>query len=144
MIGGQVIDTDVDKGKAEMDEATLSYIHKNKTGALIEAAFMCGAILGGASESDVLKLSEVALKVGLAFQIRDDILDVIGDEKALGKPIGSDEKNEKLTFVAMHGIEESNKAVQELSDEAILILKSLNKDTVFLENLINNLVGRDR
>lgn len=144
MIGGQVVDTQSEHLSQPLDENTINFIHKNKTAALLEAAFMCGGILGGASVEDVKILSDVAINVGLAFQIQDDILDIIGDEEKLGKPIGSDIKNEKQTYVSIHGMDKSKQAVKDLSDEAVEKLRSLNKESKFLEELIINLVGRDK
>ena len=105
---------------------------------------MIGGILAGASEAEVSVLEKVAKNVGEAFQIQDDILDVIGDEATLGKPIGSDEKNEKPTYVVLHGIDASKEKVESLSNEGIALLKSLNKETSFLEELINALINRNK
>lgn len=142
MIGGQVADTESEKNN-NADANTVDFIHKNKTGALLEAAFMCGGILGGATLDEINILSEIALKVGIAFQIQDDILDIIGDEEKLGKPIGSDLRNEKQTYVSIHGMEKSKEAVKKLSDEAVVKLRGLGKDCDFIEKLIIDLVGRD-
>lgn len=142
MIGGQVVDTAAEQSCSLIDEDELLFIHENKTGALLEAAFMCGAVLAGAVEDEVKKLSKVALNVGLAFQIQDDILDIEGDEKVLGKPVGSDEENQKQTYVRIHGMEKSKKDVISLIDEAVEILNSLNRDTEFLEYVIKSLIGR--
>ena len=95
MIGGQVVDVETEGTKIPAE--TLRFIHEKKTGALIEAAMMTGAILAGASEKEVETIGSVALDVGLAFQIRDDILDVTSTSEILGKPVGSDEKNDKNT-----------------------------------------------
>ncbi len=144
MIGGQVCDVEAEKKGLSLSEDALSYIIDNKTGALIESAMMIGATLAGASHEEVSALEKVAKNVGEAFQIQDDILDVIGDEATLGKPIGSDEKNEKPTYVVLHGIDASKEKVNALSDEAIDLLKSLNKETSFLEELINALIYRNK
>lgn len=144
MIGGQVVDTESEKKSEPIEADVLEFIHEKKTGALLEAAFVCGAALGGASDAELEKLSKIALGVGVAFQIRDDILDIEGDEALLGKPIGSDIENEKQTYVSIHGMEKAKEDVEKLSEEAILLLKSLNKNTEFLEELIKYLVGRDK
>lgn len=144
MIGGQVCDVEAEKKGLSLSEEQLAYIIDNKTGALIECAMMIGAILAGASESEISSLEKVARNVGEAFQIQDDILDVIGDEATLGKPIGSDEKNEKPTYVVLHGIDASKERVKALSDEAIVLLQSLQKETSFLEELINALIYRNK
>lgn len=144
MIGGQVCDVEAEKKGLFLSEAQLSYIIDNKTGALIESAMTIGGILAGASEAEVSVLEKVAKNVGEAFQIQDDILDVIGDEATLGKPIGSDEKNEKPTYVVLHGIDASKEKVESLSNEGIALLKSLNKETSFLEELINALIYRNK
>ena len=144
MIGGQVCDVEAEKKGLSLSEEQLAYIIDNKTGALIECAMMIGAILAGASENEISSLEKVARNVGEAFQIQDDILDVIGDEATLGKPIGSDEKNEKPTYVVLHGIDASKERVKALSDEAIVLLQSLQKETSFLEELINALIYRNK
>ena len=105
---------------------------------------MIGGILAGASESEIKDLEIIARSVGKAFQIQDDILDVIGDEATLGKPIGSDEKNEKPTYVVLHGLEASKEMVKTLSDEANEKLHGFSKDTAFLEELINSLIYRNK
>ncbi len=147
MMGGQSVD--VEKEGQPMDEETLAYIFENKTGALIEASLMVGAILAGASEEDVSRMEQIGSLVGVAFQIQDDILDVCGDEQALGKPLHSDEKNQKTTYVTLHGIEESHRQVHRLSDEAAKLLHSMEGNTQpkqadFLEQLFLFLAGRDR
>ena len=107
MVGGQVVDVEGEKNldDVEMTRERLDFIYRLKTGALIESSMMIGAILAGASKEDVDKMEQIAAKIGLAFQIQDDILDVIGNEEELGKPIGSDEKNNKVTYVTFEGLE---------------------------------------
>ncbi len=144
MIGGQVCDVEAEKKGLSLSEEQLSYIIDNKTGALIESAMMIGGILAGASESEIKDLEIIARNVGKAFQIQDDILDVIGDEATLGKPIGSDEKNEKPTYVVLHGLEASREMVKTLSNEANEKLHGFSKDTAFLEELINSLIYRNK
>lgn len=144
MIGGQVVDVESEKKQLEMTKEKLDFIYELKTGALIEAAMMIGAVLAGATENQVNIVENVAKKIGLAFQIQDDILDVEGDEATLGKPIGSDERNEKCTFVTFAGIEKSKEEVKRLTDEAIEELNSLSEKNEFLNELLNYLVYRDK
>ena len=142
MIGGQVIDVK-ETGHAVSKEV-LDTIYKLKTAALIEAAMMIGAILGGASEEEVKKTEQIACNVGIAFQIQDDILDVTSTSEVLGKPVHSDEKNEKTTYVTLMGVEEAGRKVQELSDEAVSLLHQLPGEHEFLEQLLLALIHRDR
>lgn len=144
MVGGQVADVEAEDKCLKMDDERLDFIFRLKTGALIEASMMVGAILAGASEEEIGKIGEAALDIGIAFQIQDDILDVIGDEATLGKPIGSDEKNNKITYVTLNGMDKSKEDVKKYSNEAIAILKSLSVDTTFLEELSESLIGRDK
>ena len=147
MVGGQCADICAENNHDyddEMAKAVLHYIDENKTGALIESSLMIGAILGGASAEQVKKIEKMGSNVGIAFQIQDDILDIEGDAKELGKPIGSDIKNEKTTYVSLYGMEEARKKVKELSDEAKDILREFgNKDT-FLEGLFEYLIYRKK
>lgn len=140
MIGGQVVDVE-SEGK-DIDAETLEFIHRNKTGALMEAAMMTGAILAGADDEQILAMEQAAGKTGLAFQIRDDILDVTGTEAELGKPVGSDEKNSKVTYVSLYGLEHAETEVKRLSDEAIALLEALPVKNQFLEELLMSLVSR--
>ena len=140
MIGGQVVDVE-SEGK-DIDAATLEFIHRNKTGALMEAAMMTGAILAGADDEQIVAMEQAAGKTGLAFQIRDDILDVTGTEAELGKPVGSDEKNSKVTYVSLYGLEHAETEVKRLSDEAIALLEALPVKNQFLEELLMSLVSR--
>ena len=105
---------------------------------------MIGALIGGATDKEVSKIELVAKKVGLAFQIQDDILDVIGDQETLGKPIGSDEENQKATYVVYEGIEKSKKDVENLTRDAIDILNDLPYENEFLKELLMWLVMRDK
>lgn len=144
MIGGQSADLDAEKlGDAVTDEMLL-FIHEHKTAALIQAAMMIGASLAGADQNDVARLEKCAYNIGLAFQIQDDVLDVTSSLEVLGKPIGSDEKNHKLTYVALHGLEESKKQVEALSREAIGILASFPRRNLFLEELVEQLIYREK
>nr|WP_295279152.1 farnesyl diphosphate synthase [uncultured Blautia sp.] len=140
MLGGQSVDVEND-GKP-MNRQMLDYIYENKTSALIEASMMTGAILGGASAEEVAAIEKAAKNVGLAFQIQDDILDVTSTAEELGKPIHSDEKNHKTTYVTIMGIEKASQQVKELSDEAVELLEGLNKKNEFLFTLVKELVGR--
>ncbi len=146
MIGGQTLDV-IMSGKVIKDDE-LEYIYMNKTSALIECAMTIGALLGGASDENVEKIGQVAMAVGMAFQVQDDILDIVGDKNTLGKPVLSDEKNEKYTYVTIHGMEKSRQYVNNMSDKANNILKSLdvsdNNAKDGLINLITQLVDRDR
>ncbi len=143
MIGGQVVDVESEKKQLEMTEEKIDFIYDLKTGALIEASMMIGAVLAGASEEQVQTIEDVASKIGMAFQIQDDILDIEGDEAVLGKPIGSDERNEKSTYVTFAGIEKSKEEVKRLTDEAVDELNRLPVHNEFLTELLNYLVYRD-
>ncbi|MCI8795851.1 MAG: polyprenyl synthetase family protein [Dorea sp.] len=142
MIGGQVID--VKETGRSVSKDMLDTIYKLKTSALIEASMMIGAILGGVSEEEVKKVEKIAEYVGKAFQIQDDILDVESTKEVLGKPIHSDEKNDKTTYVTLLGLEEAKKEVERLSDEAIRLLHQLSGENQYLERLLLWLVHRDR
>ena len=142
MIGGQVID--VKETGHTVAKDVLDTIYRLKTAALIEAAMMIGAILGGASEEDVKKVERIAEYVGVAFQIQDDILDVTSTSEVLGKPVHSDEKNEKTTYVTLMGIDEAKKEVESLSNEAITLLHQLPGKNAFLEELLLQLIHRNK
>lgn len=146
MIGGQVLDVKM-SGKP-VDEEALQYIYLNKTAALIECAMMIGALLGGAPDAELEQIREAACAVGMAFQVQDDILDVIGDESAIGKPVNSDERNQKYTYVTIHGMDASKKYVHDMSERANNILEGLavNNDDAksALMELIHTLIDRDR
>lgn len=142
MIGGQVIDIQND-GK-ETDVETLDYINELKTGALIEASMMIGATLAGADSEELLKLEKIAGNIGKAFQIQDDILDVTSSQEVLGKPVYSDEKNNKCTYVTLLGVGEASKRVNDLTVEALDMLRSFDKKNEFLEQLVLSLVYRKK
>lgn len=142
MIGGQVVDVKESGHKITGD--MLDFIYRLKTGALIEASVMIGAVLAGASDEEILKIEEIAGKVGMAFQIQDDILDVTSTTEMLGKPIHSDEKNEKTTYVTLRGTEESRKEVKRLTSEALDTLKGLKYENAFLNELLEWLVYREK
>ena len=142
MIGGQVVD--IESENTDADISTLNFIHENKTGALIAAAMTIGAVLAGASEYEVDKIEKIAYNIGIAFQIQDDVLDVISTTEELGKPVGSDEKNHKVTYVTLVGLEESQKQVKKMTDEAIELLHSLEFKNQFLEDLLIYLIDRKK
>lgn len=143
MIGGQAADIEAESG-AQITEELLLFIHENKTAALIQAAMMIGAILAGAERSEVVAMERAAYNIGIAFQIQDDILDITSTTEVLGKPVGSDEKNHKLTYVTLHGIEQSKAQVEKLSDEALAILSSFENRNTFLEELVKFLITREK
>ncbi len=141
MVGGQSVDVEL-TGKT-LSEEQLDYIFRLKTGALIEAAFLAGAYLAGCDDETSRKLEKAASLIGFAFQIRDDILDVTSSLEELGKPVFSDEKNNKTTYVTLYGIDKANKDVDEMSKEAIAIIKSIGENE-FLETLIVNMINRSK
>lgn len=144
MIGGQNGDLEAEEGKLPLTEELLLFIHEKKTAALIQAALMIGGILAGASDTEIRFLEKAAYDIGIAFQIQDDILDVTGNEKILGKPIGSDEKNHKLTYVSLNGLEKSKEDVKRLSGEAEEILSSFQEKNPFLISLVDSLITRQK
>lgn len=143
MIGGQTADIEAE-GSDSITTEQLLFIHENKTAALIQSAMMIGAILAGAGVGEVQRIEKCAYNIGIAFQIQDDILDVIGNQEELGKPIGSDEKNHKQTYVTLNGLEESKAQVQRLSEEAVQIIDSFGGDSSFLKELILSLIHRSK
>lgn len=140
MLGGQSVDVEND-GKPITREM-LDYIYRHKTSALIEAPMMTGAVLGGAEEEELAAVERAAADIGLAFQIRDDILDVTATSEELGKPVHSDEKNNKITYVTLFGIQEASRQVEELSQRAVSTLDKLNRKNEFLTALIYEMVSR--
>lgn len=140
MLGGQSVDVEND-GKP-LKREMLNYIYKNKTSALIEASMVTGAVLAGASEEEIRIVEQAAEDIGLAFQIQDDILDVTSTQEELGKPIHSDEKNNKVTYVSLMGIQAAAGKVKELSDHAVELLNSLDRENEFLDLLVESLVSR--
>ncbi len=144
MVGGQTVDI-ISENKV-LDEETLNYINEYKTGALIEAAMMMGAALSGASEEELGQLERIGSRIGLAFQIKDDILDVTGTMEVLGKPVLSDEKNHKSTYVTLLGIEGAQQRVQELTKSALddlLKIRGCTEES-FIWILLNSLVSREK
>ncbi len=142
MVGGQTADVESEKNNVPIDAERLIFIHRLKTGALLESAFMVGAALAGASDEELATLSEVALKTGVAFQIQDDILDVVGDEALLGKNIGSDEESGKETYVTIYGMDKARADVALLSEQAATLIASFGRECEFLTMLIKSLVER--
>ena len=142
MLGGQVIDVE-SEGRPGMTLEKILQIHTLKTAALIESALMIGAILAGADDGQITQMEQVARNVGIAFQIQDDILDVTSTQEVLGKPIGSDARNAKTTYVTLMGMEKSMAEVKHLSEEAIRILQQMPGDTEFLEELVRMLTVRN-
>ena len=142
MIGGQAADVEAEKKNLLPDAEKLLFIHAHKTAALIQSSMMIGASLAGGNDADVKEMEKAGYAVGVAFQIQDDILDIIGTTKELGKPVGSDEKNEKLTYVSVYGLERAKEDVERLSKEALMLLQGRPVRNKFLEELIVSLITR--
>lgn len=142
MVGGQVLDLEGEGRR--LDLAALRKIHMGKTGALFCAAIRSGAILAGAKEEELAALTIYAERFGLAFQITDDILDVTGDEAAIGKPVGSDVRNEKATYVTLTSLEEAKKLAEDAVDEAVEALDIFGERAAFLRDLALFLLGRKK
>ena len=142
MIGGQVVD--VKSSGEKISEEKLEFIYRLKTGALIEASMMIGAILAGAPEESVQAMEEIAAEVGMAFQIQDDILDVTSTTEVLGKPVHSDEKNEKMTYVVWKGLDQAKQDVEILSRSAIGKLRAFETKDAYLEILLESLIYREK
>ena len=143
MVGGQTVDVE-SENTCDMTKEKLDFIYRLKTSALIEASMMIGAVLAGATGNEQKIVEEVASKVGLAFQIQDDILDVISTMEVLGKPIGSDEKNHKSTYVTYEGIEKAGRDVADLSEQAIAQMETLVVKNEFLTELLRYLISREK
>ena len=143
MVGGQTVDVE-SENTCDMTKEKLDFIYRLKTSALIEASMMIGAVLAGATGSEQKIVEAVASKVGLAFQIQDDILDVTSTMEVLGKPIGSDEKNHKSTYVTYEGIEKSKQDVADLSEKAIAQMETLVVKNEFLTELLRYLISREK
>lgn len=148
MIGGQTADILAENIGDSVDLEHLLFIHKNKTAALIEASMMIGAILAGATDDEVNKMEQIANKIGIAFQIQDDILDITSTLEVLGKETGSDDKNNKVTYVTLNGLDNSKLQVKKLSDEGIDILKSIEThngyNNLFLNELLCSMIAREK
>ena len=143
MIGGQVVDIQ-SEGTKDMTKDKLDFIYRLKTGALMESSMLIGAILAGATKSEQQIVETVAGEIGLAFQIQDDILDVTSTAEVLGKPIGSDEKNEKFTYVTFEGLEKAKEDVAAITDQAVAHMNSLVVRNDFLNELLLYLVAREK
>ena len=142
MIGGQVVD--VASAGSSISKDVLDFIYELKTSALIESSMMIGAILAGADNTSVQTIERIAKNVGIAFQIQDDILDVTSTVEELGKPIHSDEKNEKTTYVTLVGLEKAKEYVENISMEAIELLETFKAEDAFLEALLKSLIHRKK
>ncbi|MCM1214776.1 MAG: polyprenyl synthetase family protein [Lachnospiraceae bacterium] len=143
MIGGQTADIEAESREGSLEKEQLLFIHGHKTAALIQAAMLIGAVIAGVSKEEQLaQIGKCAYDIGVAFQIQDDILDVVGDSEELGKPVGSDEQNHKQTYVTVNGLEQSRQDVAELTREAIEILDSMEGRNDFLKELLLSLVQR--
>ena len=142
MVGGQAIDMESEGKSITMDE--LRKMHMGKTGALFRAAIRSGAILAGAGETELNALTRYAEAFGLAFQITDDILDVIGDESEIGKPVGSDERNHKSTYVTLTSLEKAKQLAKDAVDEAVLALEPFGDKAWFLKELVEFLISRKK
>ena len=145
MVGGQVVDVESEKSDdCSITREKLDCIYRLKTGALIESSMMIGAILAGASSDEVSRVEQIAAKLGLAFQIQDDVLDVTSTLEVLGKPVGSDEKNNKATYVTFEGLDKAVSDVERISKEAEEQLDDLGYDDAFLKELFEYLIHREK
>ena len=145
MVGGQVVDVDSEiSDDCSITREKLDFIYRLKTGALIESSMMIGAILAGASSDEVSRVEQIAAKLGLAFQIQDDVLDVTSTLEVLGKPVGSDEKNNKATYVTFEGLDKAVSDVERISKEAEEQLDDLGYDDAFLKELFEYLIHREK
>ncbi len=145
MVGGQVVDVESEKSDdCSITREKLDFIYRLKTGALIESSMMIGAILAGTSSDEVSRVEQIAAKLGLAFQIQDDVLDVTSTLEVLGKPVGSDEKNNKATYVTFEGLDKAVSDVERISKEAEEQLDDLGYDDAFLKELFEYLIHREK
>lgn len=142
MVGGQVVD--VEKTGEALNEEELSFIYSLKTGALIEAAFMAGAVLAGADSGTVAEFEKAGHYIGMSFQIQDDILDITSTAEELGKPVHSDERNEKSTYVSVYGMDKAVQAVRDYSERALGILDNMPIKNEFLYTLVEMLIKRKK
>lgn len=143
MVGGQTVDIE-SEGTSDMTRDKLDFIYRLKTSALIESSMLIGAILAGATKNEQHMIEEAAGAVGLAFQIQDDILDVTSTTEVLGKPVGSDEKNHKITYVTFEGLEKAKEGVAAISERAIAHMDSLVVKNEFLTELLRYLISREK
>lgn len=145
MIGGQTADIEAERQEGKLEKDQLLFIHEHKTAALIQAAMMIGAVIAGMTDEEQLgQIEKCACDIGIAFQIQDDILDVVGDSEEMGKPAGSDAQNHKQTYVTVNGMEQSRRDVEDLTNEAIAILDSIGGENDFLRELLLSLVNRQK
>lgn len=145
MVGGQVVDVESEKSDdCPVTREKLDFIYRLKTSALIESSMMIGAILAGASPDEISRVEQIAAKLGLAFQIQDDVLDVTSTLEVLGKPVGSDEKNNKATYVTFEGLDKAVSDVERISKEAEEQLDDLGYDDAFLKELFEYLIHREK
>lgn len=142
MVGGQAMDQQAEGKQIPMEQ--LRKLHMGKTGALFKAAIRCGAILAGATEEQLEKLTTYAESFGLTFQITDDILDVIGDEAEIGKPVGSDERNNKSTYVTLTSLEKAQQLAKEAVDEGVAAVEGFGEEAIFLQDLLKSMLGRKK
>lgn len=142
MLVGQVVDIE-SEGK-KIDDKTLMFIHDNKTGGLIKAALMAGAIIGGATEDEISSFEKIGYNMGMAFQIKDDILDITSTQEVLGKPIFSDEKNNKLTYVSLYGLKTANEDYLTLSNGAVKLINEFGEKADFLREYAEQLINREK
>ncbi len=142
MIAGEYIDTEFEGKKISADE--LEYIHTNKTGALLKLCVRMGAILAGCTETDLVKLTSYAEKIGLAFQIKDDILSEEGNEEILGKPVGNDKAMEKCTYVSQYGLEKAKEILAQITKEAIDEINCYGEKAEFLKELALYIQNRNK
>lgn len=140
LVGGQVVD--VISAAGRVDEKTLAYIHHNKTGAMFRVSVRTGAILSGAGEDDLERFTVYAGHLGMAFQITDDILDIVGDEKKMGKPAGSDQKNSKATYPALYGLDQARQMAAREAGGALRCLEAYGAKAGFLRDLIGFIISR--
>ncbi|MGN0347849.1 MAG: polyprenyl synthetase family protein [Lachnospiraceae bacterium] len=146
MIGGQTLDVEAEKKGISLDREAVLFVDEHKTAALLQAAMMIGGVLAGASAQEVAVLEEIGCYVGVAFQIQDDILDIVSTTEVLGKPVGSDDKNKKETYVSLVGLEQATKDQKEMSEKAMDKLDLLHGagDISFMKALIRSLITREK
>ncbi|WP_028320416.1 polyprenyl synthetase family protein [Desulfatiglans anilini] len=142
MVGGQVVDIQMEGRTA--DPAIVDFIHRHKTGDLITAAIVSGAVLGGGAEKDVAALESYGRKIGMAFQISDDILDIEGDQEIMGKPIGSDAAKQKMTYPALLGLEEARRVQKGLVEGAVEVIADFDQAAEPLRHLAAYIIQRKR
>ncbi len=142
MVGGQAMDLEAEGRRIPLEE--LRRLHMGKTGALFRAAIRSGALLAGADSKQLAALTEYADKFGLAFQITDDILDVVGDAAVIGKPVGSDERNEKSTYVTLTSLDEARNLARQTVDEALAALALFGNEAEFLREIVRRLMAREK